>query len=319
MLATALIWLVACSDDTIVESHQENACIEFKQQVDSRAIVAGANDVKDLSVWCGFSPQASPDKVFNLFNGDKVYRQDGTLIYDEIRFWLDGIFQYAAVHPYSLAGAQNGASVVSFNPSSTNELLKISNYQLTRDEDLMIAIPAQIEYIENETSTMVNLMFNHALAQVKFYAKSKIDNYNAVIQSWSLYVPLHADLTCRRDGTMSWSNWDQISTTPFYTQTERTIVGSDYTLLASSLTFPLTANSVQLRLEITIESNTGGYTTKSADIPIPTEGWSPGIVYRYNIEVDSNYNIVFNDPTTYPWVNVAGDIIVIDPTTSAIN
>lgn len=320
MLAAVFLLNTACSEDAVMEDSTPNKHIEFHQEIQSKALISGANDVKDFKVWCEFTPQTSPNQSFNLFDGDRVYRSSsvGGFIYDELRYWFNGHYQYAAIHPYSLGGVQNGKSIVSFTPSSAGELLKITSYQLTRDEDLMIAVPKQMECTTENVPSSVNFTFSHVLSQVHLYAKSKTEGYNAVIGGWSVYVPLYADLTCKRDGSISWSNWGQIPTSPVYQHIENRIVGNDYSLLADFITLPLAANNVKPCIEIAVESNTGGYAIRTVEIPIPTSGWKPGVIYRYNIEIDSNYNIVLNTPTVSPWIDAMGGVIVIDPTQKAM-
>lgn len=299
----------ACSSDPMPDTEEGKTPIGFGVTA-SRAPISAASDIQAFKVWARFSNSQTPEMT--LMEREVVYRDpEDTNVpkrftYDNTKYWVNGNYQFYAVHPES--------ATVKFDEENSYTFT-IKDYVTTGTDDLMLASVPH-EYPTNGST--VNLAFSHLLTKVSLQLNKSDNNASNVITVTDAYLyGVHMQGTCTLNGgTPQWSeladvsNVGQSDLTKELT-TEYTSVLENYMLLPQKI-----SNDNPIYLVVLYQykqSESSNAIEKNLIVPMPHEpvwAMNSSIVYKATIKVD--HNIVFSTPVVEPWGNEqAGGTIII--------
>ena len=281
----------------------------------TKAVVENAEGMENaFAVW-GYRTPVGGDAadVLTVFDGDEVYRDDNTApwTYDIPRFWVEGHYDFYALHPYETALNQS--------VSASADNFKIESYDASAPDsdgsvrDLMLAVTADKEYDGLTDPGEVPFTFHHLLCMIEFVVTNPSSTMTEPsVTSASLYGMYRKwdFMADKAFGTSSdvpqtiaagWKNGsEQTTSADPYCKAENLSVTSNSVknLFGNIMMVPQTVTDV-LVFSISYQDNTGSH---ELTIPLSTAGvtsWSAGKKYRYTLTVntpgDADLNITVND------------------------
>lgn len=212
-------------------------------------------------------------------------------------YWLpDTDYYFKAFYP-----SVPSAGTLAVNNGSSTQSFSITNFDITEQEDIMVAeATASVEAGASAPTNgnVVDLNFQHLLANVTIKAKSQIDG--VIIQE---IVIGRADTNSTYNGSV-W-NLSGNTTTLEYSQPTTLTKGAEFVDVTNGgiLVIPASANNKTL----TIQAN------KTYKLEFPTGTWEPGKRYTYTLEIKQD-DITFVDDAPYveEWdsENATGSVII---------
>ena len=240
-------------------------------------------------------------KVYAYFEGNKgsssfakdVRFEDSYWKYDNLEYWIPNTnYWFKAVYPGNAAVVDN---------NNNDQTLTIADYDIQSQTDVMVAT-ATASVAENATAptsgSVVNLTFQHLLANVMIKIKSQIDG--VTITSVKLG-------NLDNNSTYNGSTWVISGNTTYieYDTPTPLTKGADLVDVTGGGFLVIPANSNGKTL--TIEAN------KTYNLTIPNGDWEIGKRYTYTIEIKQD-DIVFVDGAPYveEWdsENATGSVII---------
>lgn len=212
-------------------------------------------------------------------------------------YWLpDTDYYFKAFYP-----SVPSAGTLAVNNGSSTQSFSITNFDITKQEDIMVAsATASVEAGASAPTngSVVPLNFQHLLANVVVKIKAEV---NVTINNVSLkYVPVNGSYA---DGLWSYSSQGNIEK-----------VGLDKTLSSSSneyhdvtdggfLVFPSSVSGTSLFIRTS---------DKTYELPLQApHSWVAGNRYTYTLTIKQN-DILFDEPTVEEWdeENAVGSVII---------
>lgn len=308
LVLAVLAMCSSCSSDPMPDTEEGKTPIGFGV-TESRAPISSASAIEAFSVWARFNNAQTP--AMTLMNGERVYdpaypSNPKRFTYDNTKYWVNGNYQFYAVHPES--------ATVKFDEENSYTFT-IKDYVTTGTDDLMLASVPH-EYPTNGST--VNLAFSHLLTKVSLQLNISAKNASDEITVTDAHLyGVHMQGTCTLNGgTPQWSeladvsNVGQSDLTKTLT-TDYTSVLENYMLLPQEIS---NDNPIFLRVLYQYkQSGSSNAIEKNLIVPMPHEpvwAMNSSIVYKATIEVD--HNIVFSTPVVEQWGNEqAGGTIII--------
>ena len=260
----------------------------------------------------------------------QLYMDNETISYNS----TDKIWETSSVYYWPLSGSltfigyspKNAAGTVAYNKST--KALTVTDFEVNSaaasQQDLMWATTQkdltdnQSTYtseIETSTKTGVNVIFHHALSQVKFNVKKAagLDDYTITVNSITFSAYNKGTLTVTNDVPV-WSAQALITGGSAFTYDT---TGSDVVAPNNSSAFaafgvanmpvPQTLVAGTQQFTITYSLEKGGVNlgskpvTKDFYVADGVTAWAQNTIYNYNIVIDLN-KIYFN-PTIVEWTS----------------
>lgn len=310
--------LTACTivSRTVPAADEPITFASFLPDVTKAGVVESEADMTEFAVW-GWHTAADATGADQtaIFDGERIYR-DGTgatapWTYDVPRFWVEGSYDFYALHPYETALNQSvSASAEDFNIKSYNASAPDSDGSV---RDLMLAVTADKEYDGLTDPGEVPFTFHHLLCMIEFVVinPSSTDTKPSVTSA-SLYGMYRKwdFMADKAFGTGSdvpqaiaagWKNGSEQTTSAApYCKAENLSVTSNsgQNLFGNIMMVPQTVTD-DLVFSISYQDNTGSH---ELTVPLSTAGvtsWSAGKKYRYTLTVntpgDADLNITVNE------------------------
>ena len=224
-----------------------------------------------------------------VVNGKDIWALSNT------EYWIPGAtYWFKAFYPKDLAG-------ITINDGKSQSY-SINGYDIRNQMDIMVAsadalaVPA--DGVAPTSGSVVDLDFQHLLANVTIKAKSQIDG--VIIQK---IVIGRADTNSTYNGSV-W-NLSGNTTTLEYSQPTTLTKGAEFVDVTNGgiLVIPASANNKTL----TIQAN------KTYKLKFPTGTWESGKRYTYTLEIKQD-DIIFVDDAPYveEWdsENATGSVII---------
>ena len=291
LFACMLFCVVSCKKEN-TERHYGIYPILFSSSYETKA-TANVSDIQKN----GFKVFAFYQANGNDLNFEKsvTYKSDQKIYdYEGVEYWIPGAtYWFKAVYPKELT--------YTIDNSTKDQRLTISNFDITSQQDILVATAGNIEVDPNlqapTTGNVVELQFQHLLANVTIKVKSQIDG--VTIKSIKLSG---VDTNSEYRGNA----WTISGNTTYIDYKIPTTLskGADYVDVTGGgiLVIPAAANK-----QLTIEAN------KTYDLILPAGTWEQGVKYSYTLEIKQD-DITFVDGAPYvePWdsENATGSVII---------
>ena len=229
------------------------------------------------------------------FEKNVTYKSDQNIYdYEGIEYWISGAtYWFKAVYPKELT--------YTIDNSTKDQRLTISNFDITSQQDILVATAGNIEVDPNiqapTTGNVVELQFQHLLANVTIKIKAQVDNVIirkiTIDDAETLY-------------TYNGSQWTGSNKTSISIEPARALIkGADYVDVTQGgiLVIPASSNK-----PLTIEAS-----NKTYNVKIPSGTWEQGVKYSYTLEIKQD-DISFVDGAPYveTWdsENATGSVII---------
>ena len=313
--ALAVATLASCSQsETIYENASTKKAIAFDNAYigkTTRAVPVSGNAFGENTSIGVFS--TSTDGATNLMTNQEVRFSAGGWTYTPQQFYeKDKTYKFDAYFPYK-TGVSSIADLYSDYEVDAD---------ITKQVDLMYTNGTEVErmWTDDLDPDMVQFSFKHALAQVKFSARTVADYssaYTLKITGLTLKNVLSkASLTRNTD------TWSTPTTPVNYTITTDQLLGQDMELIttADQDVFMLIPQTWDTDLEVEITINVEDAPDHTADIAVskgehkikatipasPDKGWERNHIYNYqlNLNLDNILNmksIIFENPIVEDW------------------
>lgn len=179
MLAALAIAAVATTSCTSEESFEQmpteskTANIRFRTNIEgmSRAITTSSN----LNEFITTAYLKQDDVCAKLMDKVSVKKTDGTWTTDDVYVWpYNGTLSFFSVAPATLNPVMPAASEIETKAPTFNFT---AESDAAMQKDVIYAVNANHQYTGSEESSVVNVNFRHALAQIVFNAKCENQNW----------------------------------------------------------------------------------------------------------------------------------------------
>ena len=338
----AVVALAACTKNEVDLSTQKDHSINF-------AVVTGKNTKAPIE--SNYYPNNIPFGVFcyALTTGTwaansstaQLYMDNETVSYNETDD-ANGIYAPAHTYFWPLSGS---LTFVAYSPKNTtgtvahdkaNKVLTVTDFTVNSSaasqQDLMYSdtnadcqenTNGQVGHYNDgttndtpSTKTGVNIVFHHALSQVKFNVKKAagLDDYTIKVNAISFHAKNKGTLTVTNDSP-SWGTsaayisgtgaFDYIAGSGLEVEAPNNSATSFATFGDANMPVPQALNAADQTFTVTYSLskgsvNLGQKTTDPVDLLGDTvTAWAPNTIYNYNIVIDLK-KIYFN-PTVEPW------------------
>ena len=169
--------LTACTivSRTVPAADEPITFASFLPDVTKAGVVESAGDMTVFAVWGWHTDADAGATPTTIFNGERIYR-DGTgatapWTYDVPRFWVEGHYDFYALHPFPFTGA-DGSEVTAACTDGTGLTIDFSSP--AADIDLMTAAATRTYSAANPASAdAVPLDFGHLLARVSIVVSTQ--------------------------------------------------------------------------------------------------------------------------------------------------
>ena len=293
---------LACNKESVPEKPQGIYPILFRSSSETRAVATEESMQKDANgfdVYAFFTSSSASDglsfhknvKYLSSSNSSSWTYQHSN---QDLEYWLPGAtYWFKAVYPKTIK--------YNVDNSTKDQKLTISSFDITTQHDVLVATTGALEVDKDiqapATGSVVELQFQHLLANVTIKVKSQIDG--VTIQG----IKLGGVAT---NSTYNGSVWESSNTTSIAYNTTTTLTkGDDYVDVTGGgiLVVPESATNKTL----TIEAN------KTYNLTLPAGTWESGKRYTYTLEIKQD-DIVFVDDAPYveEWdsENATGSVII---------
>ena len=226
----------------------------------------------------------------------EYYETQGVWAFTSPEYWLPNTtYSFKAFYP-----AQLTAGTLAVNNGSSTQSFTITNFDITKQEDVMVA-EATASVPNGATcptgGSVVELDFQHLLANVVVKIKAEIDG----VTINSITISNIADYGTYSEQKWSSSNKTSITVEPKLELTK----GEEYVDVTNGgiLVIPAEAKGVTLSIS-TLNKNYD-------NITIPTINWEIGNKYTYTLEIQQN-DIILNNPNVAKWDSdsATGSVII---------
>jgi hypothetical protein len=271
-------------------------------------------------VWGWFQGTTS-GAMFETAGTPVTYAKDenGNLnwTYTPPRYWMNGTYDFAAVYPSTFSGTYKPS-----DENSTAPVLTVKDFDITKQDDLLVAYNKGIQGAGRTANDAVNLTFQHVLSSlnVQFCVDQvNIDGVDVnVIEAEVREIYFNG---VSRKGEYVGDEWTNHSTETTrigqVLSTRMTLTGDYQTILEEGLlAIPQemkTGVSLYILADITLP--TGQKMQKSWDLPLSdipecTE-WEKGKKYLYKATLTAEADIEFEEPSVQLWIQGESTGIII--------
>mgnify|MGYP003288993081 CR=1 FL=1 len=127
------------------------------------------DDENGFRVWSWFQGTTS-GPMFGT-EGTQVKYVDGAWTYSPLRYWINGTYDFAAVYPSSVSAT--------YAPVSGNSVLSIPSFDVTNQDDLLVAFNNDIDGSnpELDKNGALPFSFNHALSCIQLRLNLKAEDF----------------------------------------------------------------------------------------------------------------------------------------------
>ena len=246
-----------------------------------------------------------------IFNGEKVYR-DGTgspWTYDVPRFWVEGHYDFYALHPEPSTGA-DGSGVTA--TCAADGLTSIVLNSPKADIDLMTATTScDYDSEVSASADAVSLSFEHLLAKVSIAVRTEgMGNGLVHIQRMELNGPAKGTYTIQNDAG-AWTRTGLGAAFPGWKSEGAggtSVPDTGITMLKDYMLIPGDPSAFSVTMEYLHNGASSGPVTISLpEAPI----WHAGGSFTYTLTIKGDY-IGFDRPLVNGWNDSPGGIIIVD-------
>lgn len=236
--------------------------------------------------------------------------------YSPTRYWLNGTYDFAAVYPSSVSGTYAPAT------QGAAPTLTVNNFDVTNQDDLLVAFNTGIEGAGRTSADSVNLSFQHVLSNLNVslcVAQEKINDvfFNVIeaeVREISFKgISKKADYI---DG--DWANHSTETIEVGKVLPTRIALTRDYQTILDEglLAIPQEMNDgVSLYILADITLPTGQKLQKSWDFPLSgieeCPEWEKNKKYIYKATLSAEADIEFEEPIVQPWVQGESTGVII--------
>ena len=175
--------LTACTKTTISPNDDltnalnpsSGAPIAFEtEDAFTKAVINSKEDLEvdgnKFRVWSWFQGTTS-GPMFNAEGTEVEYDQINSWTYTPTRYWLNGTYDFAAVYPATVSGTYAPAE------GETTPTLTVKDFDVTNQDDLLVAFNTGIEGAGRTSVDAVNLSFQHVLSCIQLRLNLKAEDF----------------------------------------------------------------------------------------------------------------------------------------------
>lgn len=306
--------LTACTK-TETTAVSEGNLIKFDNAFVGNPTKAEVTQIDNKSIQ-NFYVYANKDNA-PLFEGEKVYLQNGNWAYDNLKTW-DKLATSYAFAAYSNGGVEGTDGTTTATVTFTGNTLTLTDYTVDYGDqrDLVVAYsPTTLA----DNNTPVEFAFSHALAMVKFTIESSLGTTEVSISDFKVNGFMNkADLTLESaSSTIVWDTPDESATisnsTALTATTETAAVSDEFVVI------PQTVSGATVTFNASITLGSDPAIEKVITAKIPETYFNSG--YRYNFIATitgTNMDVIeFAAPTVSEWKDYTDNTISDDQVASA--
>ena len=282
----------------------------------TKAVVENAEGMENaFAVWGYRTPTGGAAEVLTVFDGDEIYRDDNTApwTYDIPRFWVEGHYDFYAIHPYpdgtdiSAPAAEAEVTASCIAGQGISIVLNSPN----ADIDLMTATADRDYSSADSDAYAVAFIFDHLLAKVSIAVRTEgMGNGLVHIQSMVLNGPAEGTYTIQ-NGAGAWTRTGQGTAFPGWKSGDAggtPVPDTGITLLKDYMLMPGDPSAFSVTMEYVHNGTSSGPVTISLpEAPI----WHAGGSFTYTLTIKGDY-IGFDRPLVNGWNDSPGGIIIVD-------
>ena len=264
--------------------------------------------MSEFAVWGWHTATDAGATPTAIFNGERIYR-DGTgatapWTYDVPRFWVEGLYDFYALHPYPADGSGVTANC------TAEGITSITLNSPNADIDLMTATASPREYSSaSPDASDVSFTFEHLLVKVSIVVRTEgLGTGTVSLMNLQLTGP---QLTATYYPQSGWSDLPEEESTLIYKPYDPSgvvLTDKGVSIVEDRLLIPTdqpSAYSVEINY-----MDGSSQKTSTAELPsIPI--WQPGESYIYTLTIKGDY-IGFDRPLVDDWDDADGGIIIVD-------
>ena len=306
--------LTACTivSRTIPAADEPITFDSFLPDVTKAGVVESEANMTEFAVW-GWHTAAGATPT-DIFDGEKVYR-DVTIpgspwTYDVPRFWVEGSYDFYALHPYPFT-EDDGSRVTA--TCTADGITSITLDSPNADIDLMTATATRNYSPANPDASAVSFTFEHLLVKVSIVVRTEgLGTGTVSLMNLLLTGP---ELTATYYPQSGWSDLPEVpedeSTLIDYKPDDPSgvvLTDKGVIIVEDRLLIPTDQPSAY---SVVINYMDGSsQKTSTAELPsIPI--WQPGESYIYTLTIKGDY-IGFDRPLVDDWDDADGGIIIVD-------
>ena len=291
---------LACNKESVPEKPQGIYPIIFRSSSETRAVATEESmqeDPNGFDVYAFFTSSSASDGL-SFYKNVKYLSSSSSWTYQhsnqDLEYWLPGAtYWFKAVYPKTIN--------YNVDNSTKDQNLTISGFDITTQHDVLMATTGALVVDEEiqapATGSVVELQFQHLLANVTIKVKSQIEG--VTIQNIKLSG---VDTNCEYSGNA----WTISGNTTYIDYTKSTALskGADFVDVTGGgiLVIPAASNK-----QLTIQAN------KTYNLTLPAGTWESGNRYTYTLVIKQD-DIVFVDDAPYveEWdsENATGSVII---------
>ena len=257
----------------------------------TKAVVENAEGMENaFAVWGYRTPTGGAAEVLTVFDGDEIYRDDNTApwTYDIPRFWVEGHYDFYAIHPYPdgtdisapAAGAEVTASCIA------GQGISIVLNSPNADIDLMTATASRNYSSAGSDASAVAFSFDHLLSRVSIQAEAGAGDVKITSLTFSGMFD---------GGSYNGSAWDftgRIADGSISSGVVDIAPGEPVPVLHDLLMIPQTPES-SCKIELTWTLNGAMQDPVSLTVPAAPE-WTAARHYIYTLKLNDVVDVTLN-------------------------
>ena len=297
LVALALLALTACEKEPAIVHDGERYPILFGNY-ETRA-TAGLDDLKGdgFKVYAYLKGNTNNSHTFEK---EVTYSSAQNVWgYEGLEYWIPGAtYWFKAFYP-----TVPSAGTLTVDNTSSTQPFTITDFNISEQEDIMVATAertvADGAKLPTNGRNVVDLNFQHLLANVTIKAKSEIGN--VTVSDISL-----EDIA--QTGNYSNGKWESEQTVTINKQYsgEALVKNAEDFVDVTGGGFLVIPEAIGGRQKMIIRTSHKNY-----DVVIPTITWKPGKKYTYTLTIKQE-NIEFNEPGVDIWdeENATGSVVI---------
>ena len=278
--------LTACTivSRTVPADDEPITFASFLPDVTKAGVVESEADMTEFAVWGWHTAADAGATPTAIFDGEKVYHLPGSSwTYDVPRFWVEGHYDFYALHPYPFTEADgSGVTAACTAAGITSITLDSPN----ADIDLMTATASR-DY-PGDGDVAVAFTFDHLLSRVSFVAATGSDNI--IVNNLTLSGIAFS-------GTYASSGWVLDKTSSISAVSGIAVSTSGTTDLLDMLLIPQTISAECI---LTLDYSADGQKVEKTLIIPASPEWVAGKSYVYTLML--HYTDATLTVSVEPWV-----------------
>lgn len=297
LVALALLALTACEKEPAIVHDGERYPILFGNY-ETRA-TAGLDDLKKDGFKVYAYLKGNTNNI-HTFEKEVTYSSAQNVWgYEGLEYWIPGAtYWFKAFYP-----TVPSAGTLTVDNTSSTQPFKITDFNISEQEDIMVATAERIvadgAKLPTNGSNVVDLNFQHLLANVTIKAKSEIDNVTVS----DIFLEDIAQTGNYSNGI--WTSEQTVTINKLYSGEALEKNAEDFVDVTNG-GFLVIPEAIGGRQRMIIRTSHKNY-----DVVIPTITWEPGKKYTYTLTIKQE-NIEFNEPGVDIWdeENATGSVVI---------